>query len=99
MRPSIAASVVLRGQRLDDGIERRLRVLDHQQSRRAERRHAVANFRADRSAATGNDDGLVLHQCFKTRVIDLFARTQQQIFDGKPPSAAAHRRSPAMEGG
>ena len=99
MRPSIDGAGLVRGQRFRHRVERRLRILDHQQPRGAERHDAVANLRTDRSAAAGDDDRLALHQRFETRVVDLFARPQQQILDRDSWSAAARRRSPATAGG
>ena len=99
MRPSMTASPPPRGERLGHRIERRLRVLDDQQPRGAEGHHAMANLRTDRAAATGDDDGLALHQRFQPRIVDRLARPQQQILDrdiGEPRRVAAlERRQPA----
>ena len=100
IRPSIAAPVVLRGQGLGHRIERRLGILDHQQSRGAERRDALANLRTDRTAAAGDDDRLVLHQRFEPRVVDLLAGAQQQILDRnrrQPRRVAALQRRQAAD--
>ena len=100
MRPSIAAPARAFGQRLGHRIERRLRILDHQQSRSTEGRDAVANLRTDRAAAPGDDDRLALHQGFEARVVDLLARPQQQILDGdrgQPRHVAAFERRQAAD--
>ena len=88
------------GQRLRHRIERRLRILDHQQPRRAEGRDAVANLRTDRAAAAGDDDRLALHQRLEARVVDLFAGAQQQVLDGdigQPRHVAAFQRRQAAD--
>ena len=58
MRPSIAALRPFGGERLEHGMQRRLGILDHEQPRGAERDDPVADFRADRAAAAGDDDRL-----------------------------------------
>ena len=73
---------IARGERLGDRIERRLRILDHEQARGAEGRDAIADLRADRAATAGDDDALALHQRFQARIVDRRARTQQEILDG-----------------
>ena len=85
---------LMRRQRFGDGIERRLGILDHQQARGAEGRDAVANLRTDRTAAAGDDDRLALHQRFEARVVDVFARTQQQVLDR---DRRQPRRLPALQ--
>ena len=84
---------------LGDGIERRFRMFDHQHSRRAEGRNALADLGPDRTAAAGHDDGLALHQRFQPCIVDLLAGTQQQILDRdiRQPRrvAALHRGHPA----
>ena len=85
---------LVRRKRFGDRIERRLRILDHQQPRSAERHDAVANLRTDRTAAAGDDDRLVLHQRFETRIIDFFAGAQQQVLDGNRRQS---RRIPALQ--
>ena len=90
----------LRRQRLGDGIERRLGILDHQQPRGAEGHDAVADLRADRAAAAGDDDRLALHQRFEPRIVDLLARPQQQILDRdrrQPRRIAALQRRQAAD--
>ena len=62
---------VARGQRFHHGIERRFGIFDHQQPRGAEGRDAVADLRADRTAAAGDDDRLVAHQRFEARIVDV----------------------------
>ena len=80
---------VVRGQRFRHRIERRLGIFDDQQPRGAEGHDTVADLRADRSAAAGDDHRLVLHQGFETRVVDLLARTQQQVLDRNRVSRGA----------
>ncbi len=70
-----------RGEHLGDRIKGRLRILDDQETRRAERNHALADLRADRAATAGDDDALALDQGFQTRVVDRLARPQQQVLD------------------
>ena len=81
IRPSMAAPVSRAASVSVHRIERRLGILDHQQPRGAERHDAVADLRADRTAAAGDDHRLALHQGFQTRVVDLHAGTQQQVLD------------------
>ena len=61
----------------------------------------MANLRADRAAAAGDDDGFALHQRFQPRIVDRFARPQQEILDrdiGEPRRIAAlERRQPAHD--
>ena len=71
----------LGGEHFQHGVQRRLRILQHQQPRGAERHDAVADLRADRAAAAGDHDGLALHEAFQPLVVDLDARPQQQILD------------------
>ena len=52
-------------QRLRHRVKRSLRILDYKQSRCAEGRDAVANFRADRAPATGDYHRLALHQSLR----------------------------------
>ena len=61
-RPSIRVLGSLGRQRLLHRVERGLGILHDQQARRAERHHAIADFRADRAAAAGDDDGLALQE-------------------------------------
>ena len=96
----MTAPVLLRRERFGDGIERRLRILDHQQPRRAEGHDAVADLRTDRTAAAGDDDRLALHQRFEPRIVDLLARTQQQVLDRdrrQPRRVAALQRRQAAD--
>ena len=100
MRPSIDSAGGAFGQRLRHRVKRRLRILDHQQPRRAEGRDALANLRADRAAAAGHDDRLALHQRLEARVVDLLAGPQQQILDrdvGQPRHVAAFERWQAAD--
>ena len=69
------------GERLQNRVQGGFGILHHQQARGAECHDAVADFRADRAAAAGDDDRLVLHEGFDPAVIDLHGRTQQQILD------------------
>ena len=94
IRPSIGSGGLVRRQRFGDGIERRFRILDHQQTRGAERHDAVANLRTDRTAAAGDDDRLVFHQGLETRVVDVFAGAQQQVLDR---NRRQPRRLPALQ--
>ena len=52
----------LRRQRLQHGVQRRLGVFDHQQTRHPEGDQPIADFGADRAAAAGHDRGLALHE-------------------------------------
>ena len=81
-------------------MQRRLRILDHQHTGGAEGDDAVADFRADRAAAAGDNDRLAAHELLQPPVIDLDARAQQQILDidrREPQRLAAFvkRREPA----
>ena len=60
-----------------DGVQRRLGVLDDQHAPRAEGYNAVANFGSDGAAAAGYDDRFVSHETFQAVVIDLHPRPQQ----------------------
>ena len=80
-RPSILVLGLLGRQRLLHGVERGLGILHDQQARGAERHDAVADFRADRAAAAGDDDRLALQELSQPAVVDLHARPQQQILD------------------
>ena len=80
-RPSILGRRLLGLQRLLHGVERGLRILHDQQPRRTEGHDAVADLRADRAAAAGDDDRLALQETFEPAVVDLHARPQQQILD------------------
>ena len=87
-------------QHFKDCVQRRLGILDHQEPRGAESDDAVADFRADRAAAAGDDDRLALHHRFEPLVVDLHARPQQEILDidrGEAQRLAAlvKRRQPA----
>ena len=91
---------LLGGKRFQHRVQRGLGILDHQQPRRAEGDDAIADFRADRAAAAGDDDRLALDEIFQPPVIDLHARPQQQILDidrREPQRFAAfvERRQPA----
>ena len=88
-RPSICARRLLGGQRLQHRVQRRLGILDHQQPRRAEGDDAIADFRADRAAAAGDDDRLALHEILEPPVVDLHARPQQQVLDATGASRSA----------
>ena len=44
------------GELFQHGVQRRLGILHHQQAGGAEDQHALADFRADRAAAAGDDD-------------------------------------------
>ena len=68
-------------QRLADIVKRLFGMFDNQQPRRAEGRHATADFRADRAAAAGDGNRLAAHQRFQPAIIDADARPQQQILD------------------
>ena len=57
-------------------------MLDHQQSSRAERHDAIADFRADRTATAGHDDRFAADKILKPPVVDLDAGPQQKIFNG-----------------
>ncbi len=81
MRPSISAWPPLRRSASTIGVQRDLGMLDHEQPRGAERHDAVADFRADRAAAAGDDDRLAAHDVFKAVIVDRHARPQQQVFD------------------
>ena len=99
-RPSIAGAGLFGRQRFQHRVKRRLRIFDHQQPRGAEGNDAIADFRADRAAAAGDDDGLALHEGFQPPVVDLHARPQQQILDidRREPQrlpAFVERRQPA----
>ena len=72
---------LLGGQRLGDGVKRRLGILDDQKPRRAEGDDALANLGPDRAAAAGDNHGLVFHQGFQPRIVDGGTRPQQQVFD------------------
>ena len=73
---------LLRLQCLENGVQRRLGMLDHQQAARAESDDAVADFGADRAAAARHDDGFCAYKILKPPVIDLHAGPQQEVFDG-----------------
>src|SRR5258708_2910062 len=64
------------GERLQDRVEGGLRVLDHEDARRAERDDTIANLGADRAAPTGHDDRLAAHEILQAAVIDLHAGPQ-----------------------
>ena len=62
-------------------MQRRLGILDHQQTGGAESDHALADFRADRAAAAGDDDRLAGNEGLQPAVVDTDARPQQQVLD------------------
>ena len=68
-------------QHLHHRVERRLGVFDHQQPSDTESHKPCADFRSDRTAATGDDHRLALDEMLQPLVIDLYARTQQQVLD------------------
>ena len=80
-RPEISACACMPAERFQHGMQRRLRILDHQHALGAEGQHALADFRADRAAAAGDDDRLAADELLKPLIIDLHARPQQQILD------------------
>ena len=92
MRPSISALDALGAQRFQHRVQRGLGILDHQQPRGAERHHAVADFRADRAAAAGDDDRLAAHDA--SRAAD--SRSSRSAAAAgprpRPARAAAPRR-------
>ena len=81
MRPVIAGCEPLGGERLQDGVQRRLGILDDQQPLGAEGDDAVADLGADRAAAAGDDDRPAFQETFQPRIIDLDGRPQQQVLD------------------
>ncbi len=81
MCPSDVGLDLLGGQRLGDGVKRRLGILDDQKPRRAEGDDPLANLGPDRAAAAGDNHGLVFHQGFQPRIVDGGTRPQQQVFD------------------
>ena len=95
MRPEMIAALCFALSASSDGVQRGLRILDHQQPRGTEGDHAVADFRADRAAAAGDDDGLAADELFQSAVVDPDARPQQQVLDRD--RRELHRRAAGVE--
>ena len=66
---------------LHNRVQRRLGILDHKQTRGAEGDDAFADFRADGATATGDHDRFAGDKLLEPKIIDFYARPQQQVFD------------------
>ena len=72
---------VEQGRAVEDGVERRLRILDDEQRRGAEGDRPGADLRADRAAAAGHDHAGAGQEVFQSRPIDGDGGTQEEILD------------------
>src|SRR5262249_7833770 len=67
--------------RLQNRMQRGLRMLNHQQTASTKSDDSITDFGADRAATTRHDNSLAGHQLLKPAVINLDARSQQKILD------------------
>ena len=71
----------LDGELFEHRMQCRLGIFDDQQPAGVEIDDPFADFGPDRAAAAGDDDGLALDEALQPAVIDIHARSQQQILD------------------
>src|SRR5262245_44067116 len=66
---------------LQNCMQRRLGMLNHQQAARTESNNAITDFGADRAAPTSYEDGFCTYKILESPVVDLHTRPQEEVFD------------------